>query len=80
MAQLQTLDGQPLTWAELEERNARYWATHESDGTLTPVLRALMLSWACATRRHSSCGGHAWRDRDAPCPCACHAVSSVHVG
>ena len=36
MGQLQTLDGQPLSWDELHRRNAEYWALPEADtsGTL----------------------------------------------
>lgn len=36
---LQTLDGRPLSWAELKAKNDAYWDRHDREGNLIPPLK-----------------------------------------
>ena len=73
VGKLLTLDDRPLSWAELDERVAEYWRTHERGGSVKEAPR--LLSGACAHRRHWRCKGQRFvANRPAgPCECLCHA-------
>lgn len=73
MPHLQTLDGRPLTWEQVHERVARYWETHERDGSLKPVPPAPTCS-ECRYGKHARCAGWMIHNRRrVPCECARHA-------
>jgi len=63
MAQLQTLDGQPLSWDELLRRNAEWHATHDRHGGLLPDYGCAV----CTHSHHAQCTG---RSADGECACA----------
>lgn len=67
-AQLQNLDGSPLTWAEAHRRVTAYWATHELDGE--PKRPPVVYSYGCARDRHRIC-------KQDSCTCWCHKEAGV---
>lgn len=70
VARLLTLKGEPLTWGEVDEQVARYWATHYLSGVLKVTPTPHAQSERCKRGLHAQCRGA--RRGGWVCDCICH--------